>query len=267
MPEEEMELKPMPDEFADFPQAWQPTKPVQVIIDEAAGTAGVVRDHWKHRGEKGKADYLPGLESSKLKPGCDALIDELVARCRGASIEAVLALAGPTGGPLMARGQFIISEISGVLEYLYDDDVEDDHDRQYDQARGAWSDPTSIAAMALSLDGWAQFAETERARIDGLGEFDAKLIDEAGEIATKLRLLPEPGAQSPEVAAKFAARNRLLWALDRRVGDARKAGKWVFRTHPAIARQFASAWVRRNNAEQKRRAAMKKAPEAAATPE
>ena len=89
--------------------------------------------------------------------------------------------------------------------------------------------------------------------IDGLGGFDAALIDEANTIATKLRERPAVPVMEPEkVRAARVLRNRVVTLLRDKMILVRSAAKFVFRKSPEIARESTSVYERRRRAAARR---------------
>ncbi len=167
----------------------------------------------------------------------------------------------PTIAAPMERARFLVGEISSVLEFLFDDGVEDERDAQLDAVESSHAEtPNSADAYAAELDDYANLANAYRKEIDGLGGFDVKHLDEAKAVAEQLRNRPPtPVQQTEEAARALALRNRLATLLSIRMGFVRGAARFVFRNRPDIIREATSAYERRRRAAARRKA-MKKEP-------
>jgi hypothetical protein len=162
----------------------------------------------------------------------------------------------------VARGRFVLGEMTSALEWLFDDGVVDDRDAQLARVADAHrDDPESADALAGALDDYAALAAQHQKELQGLGGFDTALIDEATHVATSLRQTPStPQAPSPETRRALAFRNRLLTLLDARVNKVRAAARFVFRHYPDIVREATSVYERRRRAAARRAAAKQPAP-------
>jgi hypothetical protein len=165
---------------------------------------------------------------------------------------------------IMARGWLVLGEIEDTLEFIFDDGVEDENDKRLAVLSATHAEmPSTADALANALGDYAFLAEAHRAEMDGLGGFDAKMIDEAKEIAEKLRNRP-PSAAEASVQSREALvlRNKMANLMGMKIGLVRTAAKFVFRGQPAIIKKATSAYERRRRAEAAR--AKKKAEEQAA---
>jgi len=164
--------------------------------------------------------------------------------------------SSPTMAAPMDRARWLVGEISSVLEFHFDDGVEDERDAQLDAVDAAHDDtPNSADAYAAALDDYANLGNAYRKEIDGLGGFDVKLLDEAKAVAQQLRDRPPTPVQQREAATKaLALRNRLATLLSIRMGLVRGAARFVFRNHPDIIREATSAYERRKRAASRRKA-------------
>ena len=119
----------------------------------------------------------------------------------------------------MAPAEFVLREIVTTAEFAFDDGVLDVEDARLDALAAQHDSPTSQDAQAAALDDYAAFAAQHRERLDGLGGFDAALIDEASVRARELRvrsvqrLVGEPSAQREAIDL----RNRLATLLYERM--------------------------------------------------
>jgi hypothetical protein len=155
-----------------------------------------------------------------------------------------------------------------VLEYFLDDGVEDENDQRFAKLVAAHRDaPDAADALAIELDEYATIADLHRKKIDGLGGFDAKMIDEARKLSKELLAMAPNEPVSTEATAALAKRNRFLQLLDQRVRRVRSVARYVFRHHPDTARGIVSLYTRKRRLEAKRSATRKKNAEPAPTPD
>ena len=160
----------------------------------------------------------------------------------------------------------MVSELTAVLEFLFDDGVEDERDAQLARARELNDDTSTLLGLAAALTDYASLADHYRDELDGLGEFDVATIDEAKALATTLR---ERVAKRTSDAKKRSSealewRNRLATVLAQEVANVRAAARFVFRHHPTIRREAASAYERRVRAARQRASTNASAPSPAA---
>ena len=183
--------------------------------------------------------------------------------CQHAQSQYVFVSGAVAQHDLMAKGRFLLSEITAVLDYYLDDGVEDENDAAFASVKEEHADdPQSADALASALDDYVGLAKPFEAELDGLAGFEVEYLTEATTTAVQLRLKPATAQGLAEEAAEWIAlRNQLTNLLRDRVREINRAGKLVFRDRPEIARKFASAYERRRRAEARRRA--KKAAEAA----
>lgn len=66
-----------------------------------------------------------------------------------------------------------------ALEFLFDDDVEDERDAQLQQVRRDNEDTGSTDALAAALADHGALAQIYRDELDGFGDFEVEMIDEA----------------------------------------------------------------------------------------
>src|SRR5207249_4122288 len=93
-------------------------------------------------------------------------------------------------GNSIERARFIVDEISGVLEFYFDDGVEDEKDAKLAAVKDAHIVHFDAAdSLAAELADYCALAKAYRSEIDGLGDFDAKLIDEGEKAVKTLREL------------------------------------------------------------------------------
>jgi hypothetical protein len=240
-------------------QAPLPNLPLFVLFGEAVDVARFFRTYWASSTGADGSIVRHGLETAgaKLSADTDEKILTALESAQKAHTRYQLIVEPGRGPALRARGEFVLSEITSTLEWHFDDDIEDDDDARLanlTELHGALGD--SADAMALALEDFAALAAPHRDAINGLGGFDAALIDEAPRLAAELRALPRTRARTPEAAAALADRNAKVAALYALVRTTRAAARFVFRAHPDIVREATSAWERKRRAAA-RRAAMK----------
>lgn len=181
----------------------------------------------------------------------------MVDEAQAAQTEYQLSADAPAGDEEIQRGRFVDSELTAALEFLFDDGVEDERDAQLARVRQANEDQSSTDALAGALAEYAGLAEAYRDELDGLGDFDVELIDEAKQLATTIRerSAAGPSETTKQGSAALEWRNRLAALLAQEVGRVRKTARFVFRHHPQIRREATSTYERRTRAARRRAAA------------
>jgi len=149
----------------------------------------------------------------------------------------------------------VLAELTAVLEFLFDDDVEDERDVQLAQLQRANDEPDTVDALAQALVEYAGLAEHYRDAIDGFGEFDSAMLDEATQLAARLRERSASRPPGVEVEQAMDWRNRLTTLLSDELSRVRAAARFVFRHHPQIRQRATSAYQRRSRAARRRAAA------------
>jgi hypothetical protein len=104
-----------------------------------------------------------------------------VAECLAAAIQntqlPIQDIQLPTGADPIARGRFLLSELTAVLAFYFDDGVEDEKDAQLARVDAEHEDdPQTADALAAALDNYATLAVAHRKELDGLGGFEASYI-------------------------------------------------------------------------------------------
>lgn len=233
--------------------------PYAVLIGEAADVVSFVRKYWE------PGDGRPGLKSAvKKKPGpketfgpkIDDDIEELVEEVSDAHRDWLATSEGTTAEDAIARGEEAVLEVSRVLEWHFDDGVEDENDEQLARLEKSHADTgRGSDALAQELNDYLDMAEKHGDEIDGLLGFEAKRIGEMRGLVQELRGLPAPGANEDRNASKAALlkRNRLGVLLYERMQRVRAAARRVFSKHAAIAREATSAYERTKRAEARRK--------------
>lgn len=236
--------------------------PLHVLTGEATDVAAFFKRTYKpERHPETKAILRPGLNSvgsTRLSPQVGKRILLLVDEVQAAQQAYQLAAEVPEGDAQIVRARFVVSELTAALEFLFDDDVEDERDAQLQQVRRDNDDTNTTDALASALSDYAALAEVYRDELDGFGDFDVAMIDEANSLAKALR--ERPANKGKTATSKQAAaldwRNRLGTLLAFEVSRVRKTARFVFRHHPKLRREASSAYERRaRNA--RRRAASK----------
>lgn len=236
-----------------------------VLMQEASTASAFVVRHWTQAGGAGDAPSTAlGLESvAKHLPASVAdEILELQAAAQEAHLAYLLLAKPKISGVQRQRAELVLSEITAALEFLFDDGVTDQRDAQLAAVQGAHADDgESNAAIASALEDYASLARLYQSELDGLGGFDAAMLDEVAELVQALREPPSGGAtdRSPETAAALAKRNGLGNLLYDRILRVRSAAQFVFRARPEIVREVTSTYLRRQRAAARRAAAAKAA--------
>lgn len=239
--------------------------PLYVLGGEAVDVSAFFEKYWKTQ-EDGGTIVRYGLESAvkkdskKLSKKTGEQILSLQRATQEASTLYVFAVNASAEVNPSERGRHLLNEISAALEWLFDDDVEDENDAKLAAARVEHDDRTdTMDGLASALDDYAHLADPFRDKLDGLGGFEVGLIDEAKTIAATLRERPQtPVTATPEAKSALELRNRLANLLNEKMNTVRAAARFVYRDRPDIVREVTSAYERRKKAATRRAAAKKK---------
>ncbi len=238
--------------------------PLAYFLGEATDLVAFVGRFFKADKKAG----VPGLSSAPaITLDLVAEIQALVAEVQRGQSQYLLTVDPKLDVSKLDRARFVLDELRDALEFYFDDGVQNDDDTRLANLVAAHQDDAFDPDTAsLALENFADLADRHRKALDGVGDFDAKLIDEARALAKELRgMLPmSPAAQAAKRLA-IEHRNRLLQLLDARVRRVRRAARYVFRHHPAIAQQVSSAYEEKRR-EAARRAAARKKTEAEPAP-
>jgi hypothetical protein len=247
------------------------TAPLHVLFGEAADVANFFKEFWKTQKEGDKV-VRRGLDtamnpnaSPERRLSADTGEEILSLQRAGQEAHTRWLLVVKVKEDVMTRAWLVLGEITDTLEFLFDDGVEDENDKRLAALSTTHADmPNTADALANALSDYAFLAEPHREQMDGLGGFDVKMIDEAKELAEKLRNRP-PSAREASVESREALvlRNKIVNLMTVRMNLVRAAAKFVFRGQAAIIKKATSAYERKRRAEAAR-AAKKKAEEQAA---
>jgi hypothetical protein len=238
-----------------------PRVPLHVLTGEAVDVARFCQRRWAAQRDASGAVVMPGLElvenQDDITPTLGEEILELSRAVQDAQSEYLLTIpARPEPAPL-ERAEFILSEISAVLEWLLDDGTDDEKDAQLERLETTYRESRSQDALAAALDDYVALASRHRDELDGLGNFDVALLDEGKQVATQLRerSAARIGVQNPSAERRAQEhRNRLAALLGQRINRVRAAARFVFRSHPEVIREVTSTYERRRRAARRRNA-------------
>ncbi len=239
-----------------------PSAPLHFLYEDALAVA---RFHARYWTAERSADGVVGRRGLEQAVGAGVLRNELNERT-GADIRSLVAAVQeahvayllrtePLPASPAERGRFVLSEITAALEWLFDDGVEEDDSTGGRVGAARDEAPETVEELAFALEDYSRLAEPYREAIDGIGGFDAALVDEAREIAAALRAHALPSPPSPETAAALALRGKLITLLLARMELVRAAARFVFRDDPEILREATSAYEPRVRAAARRAAA------------
>ncbi len=230
--------------------------PLHIMIDEALQVAEFFEERWEPTAERrGLADAGERLPRETGKE-----IVSLVEEVKRAQDE-YLELMGREMNPrkLVERGEYLLGELTAVLEWCLEGDEDDESDLllQSLQAERRFL-ANSVEDLAYALHDYAVVASEMRDEIDGLGGFDAATIDEAVDVAKKLLAVNERQVQQVEdVRRAVDRRNRLVARLKARVAKVRRAARFVFRDRPHLLKEVTSAHSLRQRAALQRAAKLR----------
>lgn len=231
--------------------------PIHVLFGEAVDVAKFYEKRFAGTADQPGLDTVADKNRGLTKDTAQDLLSlrEAAHEANTAYLRAV----SPGAAAPMERATFVLNEITATLEWLFDDGVEDERDAQLANVKKAHEGtPDSHDAWAAELDDYAALASQYRKEMNGLGGFDAALVDEAKTLAAQLRDRPAVPAALPEnVARAKALRSRLATLLWHRMSAVRGAARFVFRNQPEIIREVTSAYERRRRAAARRAGAKK----------
>lgn len=107
-----------------------------------------------------------------------------------------------------------------------------------------------MTALANALASYVGAARSLTAELEDLADFDIAVVDDAQEIVDSL--LDRVGGQTHDaLRAVRARRNRILLLIAERKRRVRKVARFVFRYHPAVLQDVASAFNRSRRSERR----------------
>ncbi|MBN2529918.1 MAG: hypothetical protein JXR76_26245 [Deltaproteobacteria bacterium] len=227
------------------------TVPFEVLLKEGALVAKRLREYWEEK------DHRPGMASAARKVPL-SMADEIVAvrdMAQDAQSEYLMFIEpGQKPSELSDRAKVVLYELKGVIDFHLDDGVEDENDAKFAALNASHeNDGESAATLSQALHDYATLARPMADDLDGLGNFDASIIEEAFMLADQLGESPVVGnVHSSEAKALKDKRDHLALLLMQKIRLVRAAARFVFRDYPAIRHQFASAHERHRRAAAKR---------------
>lgn len=225
--------------------------PYKVALDEGLGLVVYVRRYWEP--DTSPANPRPGLNSARLPDDIAMQLLSLFRLTRSSSEQFILSTAPRESLDLLDRGEYVLGELKAAIQHHADDGEVNELDAQVDELARLHTGADSFVEVAQALDDYAAVAEPIRNELDGLGGFDASMIEEARDLALKLRVAKRhSGPLNETQKMALAQRNRYLRMLWKRVLMVRRAAQYVFRHHPKIAREATSAYRRQKSAEARR---------------
>lgn len=223
--------------------------PFHVLVGEAVDVARFFNTYYPTQPATPGKGARPGLEQAviggQFRPELGQEILELQEATQAAQTQYLLTVTSPDSP--RERAEFVLSELVASLEYLFDDDIEDEDDQRLERLAQQHVNPASQDALAAALDDYAGLAEMHRARLTELGAFDASFIGEAHALATAMRELSADklaGASTDAQKLALELRNRLATMLYDRMQLVRSAARYVFRRDPDTVRRVTSAYQR-----------------------
>ncbi|MEM9456955.1 MAG: hypothetical protein AAGF11_22440 [Myxococcota bacterium] len=237
--------------------------PLDVFLGEAIDVAKFHARYWKAQRDEDEAVVFPGLElavgtGARKKPLSSKTgreIRSLQAAARHADTLYQFALAPAARAPTQ-EGREVLGKISAVLEWAFDDGVEDDNDQKLANLEARHGDPSNNDALASALEAYATLADEVRELIASFEIFDVAKIERARTLAEQLRDAPTSGTGgvNEESRAAIDLRNRVCQLLYQRMKLVRAAAAFVFQDYPEIRREATSSYLRRQRAARRRAA-------------
>ena len=230
--------------------------PITVLSGESLDLSFLIDENWE---PITGSTRRPGLKEALVSNLIDATIANDIRELNVAMTNTHAQFRSVTGAALEApvdRAEFLLSEIRQCLEFLFDDGMDDERDAELARLSESHSNTSSHDALALSLEGFAYFGNRFREELGKLPEFDVAMLDEALEVANRLR---EQSAIELSSTAQdrqkqlLSLRNRYITLLTEKMNTARRAARFVFRNHPEVARLFSSSYERKRRARSRAR--------------
>ena len=234
------------DEINAQPIDFKPNVPLGVFLGEAVDAAGKARQYWLPKGEGALA--VPGLTQAgaRMYEGlCDDVV-ELVNLGQQAHVEYLLLVNPSASKELLQRVQDLTNKIESVIEYVFDDGVEDEKDAQLAAVKA--NDSETIDGMALDLEEVVGLARMHIDLMKTVPLFDEAWLEQGDAAAKALRALPPARYSTPEAKAKIGRRNQIFSVIATKIREIRAAARLVFLARPDLYRQFTSAYERRRRA-------------------
>lgn len=229
--------------------------PLNVFMGEAVDVSALTIQYWSPKGEGKLA--VPGLSEAgdRMYEGIGKEVVDLVNLAQQTHVEYLLIVNPRASKELLEEATWLRDRIESVLEYAFDDDVEDEKDAQLEAVQS--NDSDTIDGLALDLEELVGLANEHLGLLKSIKLFDPAWLDRADACAKQLRELPPANVRSPEAKAKIGRRNQYLSAIARRVREIRLAAKLVFFQRPDLVRKFTSAYERRRRTALRRAKARK----------
>ena len=231
--------------------------PFHVLVGEAVDVARFFSTYYETQPAVPGTAARPGLEQAVIgglfRPELGQEILELQEATQAAQTRYLLTVA--TSDSPRERAEFVLGELVAGLEYLFDDEADDQEDQRLERLASVHSSPTSQDALAAALHDYAGLASMHRDRLDQLGAFDVGLIAEAGVLVSALRDVSAnklAGVSTDAQKQALELRNRLASMLHDRMQLVRAAARYVFRHDPATVRRATSAYQRQRVARYRR---------------
>ena len=232
--------------------------PIRVLAGEAIDLAHFIERYWEPQVLDKRP--VPGLKQAAAtgmlrKEMSDEMV-ELQLAMSDQFAKYLMLISSKLEAPV-ERGEFVLSELRHTLAFLFDDGVSDEQDQQLAQYEEVHANPATHDALALALEAYAHFADKHRDRMKGLPEFELGVIDEALDLARRLReqsAIRLTQAESDAQRAAIRLRNQFATLLIERMNTVRNAARYVFRNHAEIARKATSSYERDRRARARRRA-------------
>ena len=235
--------------------------PFTVLAAEALDALRFAQRYWDPSEDRESAEQRRGL-SSAVRDGrfsatirCD--LSELYDALQQAQTRYHLLSKKSRVAPV-ERAHFAWDELKAALEWYFGDAQPSDEGMVLKALAETHAGARSHDAVASALFDYAELAERNKGSLDGLGGFDVALIDQARELAQRLREQsagPSCLSSSPRVRAALLLRNRLGSMVHDRILLIRAAARFVFRGQADILKQVSSAYSRKRRAENRKRRA------------
>jgi hypothetical protein len=231
---------------------------MEVLVGEAVLLAMAYQFHSRPRQRRG-GSAVPGFSeaasASTLDEHTGHELLELVMAIGAVNAEYNFAKESFGESP-MVRAKEVKREIRAALEFTFDDGKHTLADKQLQKVSDAHRRSRGHAEMAVALEAFAALAAEHKQELKRVIDFDVAMIDEAIGLAGALRVRSAETRHAGTFSGSddlIALRNTLLNLLGERMQRIRRAGRYLFRDHPDITRQFTSEYQRTRRRESRRK--------------
>lgn len=223
-----------------------PKVPLDALLGEATDLAAVVNKYFETQVVDGKK---VGLDSVAAQSGVTAETADEIWELQAAisEVKSRYVSLAKESDETVVRADDLLSELRATLSFLLEDGNHPEGETQLAQLREEFDEVYSHDAVALALEAYSELASQHKDAFEEMGIVDAAIIDEALQVADRLRQRSADrlvGNSADDRKALMQLRNRLIGALQDKMANARRTIRFVFRGHPDIVEKAASRYFR-----------------------